>query len=285
MGISRGCDPVEDGHMIGRQPVRKDRQKRQQFYRELAARSLANGSRNPFYATSDWFQMRGHLRLSSLLNSTDLGSLVLDAGCGPGFHLKSLQNSTHFVVGLDFEPTFLRCAKQDAREAEVLAASLEDAPLRAEIFDTVLCLGVIEHIETPSRGLQEISRVLKPGGRLILLVPNHFSLLSVIFALYHRLTNKRIQPEGLMSHGLLLSILSRLRFHLLKLVPWNYHIWLAPLDRVSEGWTSGVIREASKLHTLNAILQRRLLAQFLSPEFLIVALKDSKPARPRERYE
>jgi SAM-dependent methyltransferase len=54
----------------------------------------------------------------------------------------------------------------------VVQSGMEVTPLRSDIFDRVFCLSVIEHLlpETARRGIPEMARILKPGGRLVITV-------------------------------------------------------------------------------------------------------------------
>lgn len=55
-------------------------------------------------------------------------------------------------------------------------ASVYELPFESESFDVVLCLSVLEHLETPQKAIEEMKRVLKPGGRIIVSVPFLFPI-------------------------------------------------------------------------------------------------------------
>lgn len=58
-----------------------------------------------------------------------------------------------------------------------LVANLDNAlPLESAQYDWVLCLDVLEHLMAPDHTLREAHRLLKPGGKLLINVPNHFTL-------------------------------------------------------------------------------------------------------------
>ncbi len=59
----------------------------------------------------------------------------------------------------------------DARHAPDYIGSAEDVPAPDKTFDTVLMLEVLEHVENPEKALDEVFRILKPGGRLIMSMP------------------------------------------------------------------------------------------------------------------
>ncbi len=96
--------------------------------------------------------------------------LILDAGCGNGW-LASLYGVRHTVVGIDLADANL----SRIQGLGILAVKYNlDAPLPFAdgVFDTVVCSEILEHIFSPDQLLREILRVLKPGGRVILTVPN-----------------------------------------------------------------------------------------------------------------
>lgn len=115
-----------------------------------------------------------HRALIELTVSTPLGDL-LDIGCGQGSLLKLLASRARRVVGVDIDAD----ARQFAR-TELLLAGIDNCSLRkgdmyslpfADAgFDTVILDDVLRFADRPTLALTEAGRVLRPGGRLILLV-------------------------------------------------------------------------------------------------------------------
>ena len=102
------------------------------------------------------------------------GRRVLDAGCGAGYGTELLnQAGAANVVGVDVSEaalTLARAAVSDGVTCEpgdVAALSYPD-----DSFDVVVCFEVIEHVEDPERVLDELRRVLRPDGLLLLSSPN-----------------------------------------------------------------------------------------------------------------
>jgi 2-polyprenyl-3-methyl-5-hydroxy-6-metoxy-1,4-benzoquinol methylase len=95
---------------------------------------------------------------------------VLDLGCGPGQWLPSLARQNAGVIGVDVDATLLEVARETAapRHRVMLVQSrAESLCFRGATFDAVLCYGVLMYTDYETT-LREVSRVLKPGGRLII---------------------------------------------------------------------------------------------------------------------
>ena len=93
---------------------------------------------------------------------------ILDAGCGLGWFLSALDASWD-RCGLELS-TF--AAQHARRFADVREAPLEQCPFPDAFFDVVVCHHVIEHIPDPIRAVEQLRRVLKPGGKLVLGTPD-----------------------------------------------------------------------------------------------------------------
>jgi SAM-dependent methyltransferase len=98
------------------------------------------------------------------------GARVLVDGCGVGMYVRQLREFTPHVFGIDIE--FDRVAEGARTLPGLAVAPAETLPYPADTFDTVLSHEVLEHVADDRQALQEIVRVLRPGGRLVLFVPN-----------------------------------------------------------------------------------------------------------------
>lgn len=92
---------------------------------------------------------------------------VLDLGCGGGFLSNELAAAGHRVVGVDCSPSSLELAKKRDKTGTVryLGGDLARLPLPASSFDAVCAMDVLEHVEALGAALDEVARVLRPGGR------------------------------------------------------------------------------------------------------------------------
>ncbi|MEX0716974.1 MAG: class I SAM-dependent methyltransferase [Planctomycetaceae bacterium] len=108
-----------------------------------------------------------------LVRGLPRGACVLDVGCGRGVLLGTLADLGMEVHG--FEVSDSAAAGADPRAEIRIAPDLNDAEYPAERFDLVVIWHVLEHVYDPRRTIAEIHRVLKPGGRVVVAVPNFSS--------------------------------------------------------------------------------------------------------------
>jgi len=95
---------------------------------------------------------------------------ILENGCGVGMYLKRLAEGAAFAVGLEIELD--RAAEARGPGLAVVNGAGEELPFSDSKFDLILSHEVLEHVADDRRCLEEMVRVLKPGGRLALFVPN-----------------------------------------------------------------------------------------------------------------
>lgn len=97
---------------------------------------------------------------------------LLENGCGVGLYLEYLDPLGCETVGLEFDISRAQEAKN--KSANVIGGAGENLPFPAESYDLILSNEVIEHVIDDSKAIQEMIRVLVPGGRLILFCPNRW---------------------------------------------------------------------------------------------------------------
>lgn len=98
---------------------------------------------------------------------------VLDLGCGDGQWSRQIifERPKH-LIGVDYNPLRLTRYKKHISTSEQSVGSCLTIPIRNKSLDVVIFHQVLEHIRQPERALQEINRILKPDGWLIMSVPN-----------------------------------------------------------------------------------------------------------------
>lgn len=101
---------------------------------------------------------------------------VLDIGCGNGFILKALSKKVSDIEVFGFDNTFSLAKatkKRLGEKANILRASANcQLPFIDNSFDLILSTDALEHLKDPSLLLKEIHRLLKPGGRAVITIPN-----------------------------------------------------------------------------------------------------------------
>lgn len=154
-----------------------------------------------------WFaQAPGAPPFSGLIPFGELvGKDVLEIGCGTGVHARLLAEAGARVSAVDLTPTAVELTKRRLElaglEADVREADAEALPYPDASFDFVWSWGVIHHSEHTDRVIGEIARVLRPGGRLALMVYHRtsttFWLNYVLFRGVVRGGLLREGPDGL----------------------------------------------------------------------------------------
>jgi len=103
------------------------------------------------------------------------GEKVLDAGCGSGNCVRMYREITPDVCGLDCSDAMIRAA---ARCGTAVQGDVQRLPFINASFDYVASQLVINHVVDSRGALAELSRVTKPGGRIVVAVPNWLSCVS-----------------------------------------------------------------------------------------------------------
>jgi SAM-dependent methyltransferase len=99
-----------------------------------------------------------------------VGGQILENGCGVGMYVEHLSAFGGQVFGLEYD--FERAAEAAARSPRILNAAGENLPFPDSSFDLILSHEVLEHVVDDHQAAAEMARVLKPGGRAVVFVPN-----------------------------------------------------------------------------------------------------------------
>lgn len=106
-------------------------------------------------------------------------ALILDAGCGTGEHSIRIAQGGYRCVGIDISERTLRETRNNISRAgldgkvTLHCESLETLSFPDETFDAVHCRGVLMHVPAFEAALRNLCRVLKPGGKILLMETNH----------------------------------------------------------------------------------------------------------------
>jgi ubiquinone/menaquinone biosynthesis C-methylase UbiE len=123
---------------------------------------------------------------------------ILDAGCGDGRytrHILKRADPGAFITGFDLSQRMLKRAARRLKTGRVrhVAADLTRLPYADATFDAVVCGWVLEHLPDPRPGLHELARVLRPGGKLLLMTTEDTLTGSMCSNLWHCRTYNRTE--------------------------------------------------------------------------------------------
>lgn len=171
---------------------------------------------------------------------------ILDAGCSNGNLAKVLMEKGHDVAGIDISSTAIKRARK--RGVKAYCGNIEDMYMFSNNqFDLVLSTETIEHVESPTRALLEINRVLRPRGKLILTTPNVHHFVRLFYnnhCLEGEILNKHVNCFDLVQWKIILNCTGFI-FKSSKGFPntWIYPRWkgagkildrLFPVDRFKQ---------------------------------------------------
>jgi len=105
-----------------------------------------------------------HFIWKSIKDYGNQGVLILDAGAGPHRYRTEIKDTGATYISTDFEDVFCKGSPDNYD----FICSLDDIPQPDNSYDVVINTQVLEHVEYPQKVINELFRVLKPGGKLIL---------------------------------------------------------------------------------------------------------------------
>ena len=100
--------------------------------------------------------------------SLDKNAVILDMGTGTGFLARIILKQGFKVLGLDLSRNMLAVAKKKAPDASLVCGDAENIPLKDSSVDLIVSRWVLWTLPHPGSALEEVVRVLKPDGRVIL---------------------------------------------------------------------------------------------------------------------
>ena len=95
---------------------------------------------------------------------------ILENGCGVGMYVERLAPFGGKIFGLEYD--FERAAEAGARSPGIVNAAGERLPYPDASFDLILSHEVLEHVADDAQAVREMVRVIRPGGRIVIFVPN-----------------------------------------------------------------------------------------------------------------
>jgi len=206
-------------------------------YREKV-KDVYGGRQGAFLATASHISL--HVQFGRRLfrnRKFDLRGMksILDVGSGAGQiagHLLDFADSTAQITCIDISQPMLRRARQRLKSDRpaYVAADVTSLPFADGSFDGITCGYVLEHVPDPPLGLSELARVLRTGGRMLLLTTeDNFSGAWTSRFWYCRMYNRRE----------LMELCESLRLR------WKKELWFTPVHRAIRA--GGICVEIEKI--------------------------------------
>lgn len=183
----RKDDRVNQPQAVGSvEPASEVRMRYDLWHEEVARRESTDHSNSPWHRL-----VKPHLG--------DLAGLrVLEIGCGRGGFSKYLLEQGATLMAADYSESAVEITNrllQGSPRFESCVADIQNIPFERGCFDLVISLETLEHIPRPYKGLSELVRVTKGGGRIIITTPNYFGLLGLARR-YRELTGRPWTEAG-----------------------------------------------------------------------------------------
>lgn len=107
------------------------------------------------------------------------GEMLLDAGCGTGIFTSFYRAAGSRITGLDLSLPMLNYCRGKLPDAGLLQGNMLELPFKNESFDTVISVTALEFIENAASAVDELFRVTRPGGRVLVATLNSLSSWAV----------------------------------------------------------------------------------------------------------
>ncbi|MFO7967519.1 MAG: methyltransferase domain-containing protein [Archaeoglobaceae archaeon] len=122
---------------------------------------------NPIFYSED---MR---KLVVDLAGVEEGSRVIEVGCGTGFTTSEITSKVgeENVTAVDLTPEQMMKAVTKYTSSNFVRGDAENLPFRSSSFDAAISAGSIEYWPNPTHGIEEMARVTRSGGRVVVLAP------------------------------------------------------------------------------------------------------------------
>ncbi len=189
--------------------------------------ALASGYRECHGSAGPLLEYR--LALIRRLLAPSFRGVLLEIGCGPGVHLFSLADAYSRAIGADLSPNMIAAA-ETLRRSHPCAARIELraepaerlASIQDQAADAVLCVGAFEHMPDKPAVLDEVRRVLKPGGRFVCLTLNGDSLWYRRIAPWLGYDVKHLSSDRFVNSAEMRALLQKAELRVAELGYWRF---------------------------------------------------------------
>src|SRR6266852_2614424 len=165
-GIARGVSWSRHGEAV----TTKDREQLERI-RERFTRTAQSFAQFALGARGEEAERLAQMAVPGLRDAA--GAVAVDLACGPGTFTRAFAARVRLVFGIDFTPAMLSQAREAVARAGLgnVAFARADAnvlPFGNSVLDLAVCAYSFHHFLDPARTLRELSRALRPGGRVAL---------------------------------------------------------------------------------------------------------------------
>ncbi|MBI3190338.1 methyltransferase domain-containing protein [archaeon] len=117
-------------------------------------------------------------KLRHILKNIDIkDKIILDAGCGSGAFDRKMEKCARMIIGVDINKFVVSYAMKKSHNKPAFASgNIENIPLKDSSVDVIVCLDALDHCLEPKKVIEEFSRLLKAGGKGVIIVQNHTRL-------------------------------------------------------------------------------------------------------------
>lgn len=191
------------------------------------------------------------------------GGKVLDVGCGPGEMVRDLLNLGCEFWGVDPSARMIEICRQrhsECSKAHFQLGQAESLNFADGIFDAVICMGVIDGLQSAGAAVREMARILKPGGTMIITFSNHHSpyawwkafVYYRALAVVRRILHPRLKHDPIFVRRKLFTprtatnLLAGLGTRVERVVGYFYNVIPSPFDEIWPAATLWVNRKLEK---------------------------------------
>jgi SAM-dependent methyltransferase len=139
---------------------------------------------------------RFEMRREFVLGALEPHSRVIDVGCGSGWFAGALAAAGFAVVGVEVAQEPVRRARARFPQAEFLVVGEHALPFAPGSFDAAWLGEALEHVADGIGLLEEVARVVVPGGRLVLSTPDHGWRLRLVLGLRRGAFEAHFEPRS-----------------------------------------------------------------------------------------
>jgi len=147
------------------------------------------------------------------------GSAVLEIGCAEGWMTESISKKANILFSGDIAMSYLQRAKKRGINANFVRIDAHCLPFPKNLFDCVVITEVLEHLIAPYRALEEIHRVLKPDGIIIISVPNNMNFSNLYVHLMKKYRQTRSAHINFYDVFSIMNLLKFVGFEMREITP------------------------------------------------------------------